>query len=54
MGTENFVGRQREGTAAHWNAVLAHPFLLGMSEGSLARSAFQRYMLQDYLFLVEY
>jgi thiaminase/transcriptional activator TenA len=52
--TTGFSARQRVATAADWESVLAHPFLRGMRDGTLPRAAFQRYMVQDYLFLVAY
>lgn len=32
-------------------AVLSHPFIAGLADGSLARTAFRRFLLQDRLFL---
>ena len=37
-----------------YDAVLAHPFVAGLTDGSLERSAFTFYVVQDALFLREY
>ncbi len=36
------------------DAVVRHPFLTGLTDGSLPEDAFARYVVQDSLFLVEY
>jgi len=35
-------------------AILAHPFLTGLTDGSLPKDAFRRYIVQDALYLREY
>jgi thiaminase/transcriptional activator TenA len=50
----SFSGAMRMASVRDWDAVLGHPFLQGMRDGSLPIDAFRRYMVQDYLFLVEY
>ena len=37
-----------------WSRSLAHPFVLGIGDGSLPVDRFKFYVRQDYLFLVEY
>lgn len=37
-----------------YGAILAHPFLTGLTDGSLDRAAFQHYVLQDALYLRDY
>lgn len=37
-----------------WAQYYAHPFVLGMQEGTLEREKFRNYMIQDYLYLVDY
>lgn len=37
-----------------WEAQLKHPFVRGLGDGSLPLPAFQRWLRQDYVFLVEY
>ena len=33
---------------------MAHPFVQQLAEGTLAKSAFRRYLTQDYLFLIHF
>ncbi|MGL4634515.1 MAG: thiaminase II [Beijerinckiaceae bacterium] len=42
--------------AAHddWSTYVDHPFLQMMEKGTLAESAFQTYLVQDYLFLIQF
>jgi thiaminase/transcriptional activator TenA len=37
-----------------YDAILAHPFLTGLTDGSLQRESFQFYVIQDALYLREY
>lgn len=37
-----------------WEAQLAHPFVRGIGDGSLPEELFQRWVLQDYRYLVEF
>lgn len=37
-----------------WQKTLAHPFLVGLGDGSLPLDNFRFYMAQDYVFLIEY
>lgn len=37
-----------------WEAYLSHPFITGLSDGTLSKEKFKYYMLQDYLYLYEY
>ena len=37
-----------------WNRYLTHPFVLGISDGSLDKEKFKHYMIQDYLYLIDY
>ena len=41
-------------TAAEREAMMSHPFVLGIGDGSLARDRFRHFMVQDYLFLIDY
>ncbi|MCM3441632.1 thiaminase II [Metabacillus halosaccharovorans] len=37
-----------------WEQNHAHPFVQGMGDGTLAKEKFRFYMIQDYLYLIEY
>ncbi len=41
-------------TATIYDAILAHPFITGLTSGGLDRSAFEFYAVQDALYLKEY
>jgi len=43
-----------DGITGTFDAILAHPFLAGMTDGSLAADAFTFYVVQDALFLRRY
>ena len=47
-------GRLRRDCGAGWTDYVAHPFVRGLGDGSLGRAKFQHYLVQDYLFLVQY
>lgn len=40
--------------APEWDAYTRHGFVQGMCDGSLPRPAFLRYLVQDYLFLIQF
>jgi thiaminase/transcriptional activator TenA len=46
--------RLRTANAAAWHAYTWHPFVQGLADGSLRLPAFRRYLVQDYLFLVQF
>ncbi len=37
-----------------WDSYTRHPFVLGMCDGSLPEAAFRDYLIQDYLFLIQF
>ena len=37
-----------------WSGYHVHPFVAGIADGSLDREKFKYYMMQDYLYLIEY
>ncbi len=39
---------------ALWRAMLRHPFVAGIGDGTLARDKFEFYLKQDYVYLVEF
>ncbi len=52
--SEQFTDELR-GVAAHiWEADLKHPFVRGIADGSLPTEKFKFYLIQDYLFLLDY
>jgi len=50
----SFSGELWDGSIDIYDAILAHPFLAGMTDGSLAADAFTFYVVQDALFLRRY
>jgi thiaminase/transcriptional activator TenA len=46
--------RLRDGCARDWVAYTWHPFVQGLSDGTLPLEAFRRYLIQDYLFLIHF
>ncbi|MBO1079557.1 TenA family protein [Roseomonas haemaphysalidis] len=43
-----------EACAARWDAYCWHPFVQGLADGTLPLPAFQRYLVQDWLFLIQF
>ena len=50
----SFLERLKAEASAEWRAYTEHPFTNGMADGSLAEAAFRHYLVQDYLFLIEF
>lgn len=50
----SFFERLRARAHAEWRAYTEHPFTNGMADGSLPAVAFRHYLVQDYLFLIEF
>jgi thiaminase len=50
----SFFERLKTAASAEWRAYTEHPFTNGLADGSLAESAFRHYLVQDYLFLIEF
>ncbi|MGE4482554.1 TenA family protein [Acidocella sp.] len=46
--------RLRAGAGAAWEEYVRHPFVEALADGSLRREAFQEFLVQDYLFLIQY
>lgn len=40
--------------APEWEAYVEHPFTNAMADGTLSQDAFRHYLVQDYLFLIEF
>jgi thiaminase/transcriptional activator TenA len=47
-------GRLRRDAAAEWNAYVRHDFVRALGAGTLPKPAFQHYLRQDYLFLIQF
>ena len=52
--TMSFFERLKAEASAEWRAYTEHPFTNGMADGSLPEAAFRHYLVQDYLFLIEF
>jgi thiaminase (transcriptional activator TenA) len=46
--------RLRGENAALWEACCSHPFVQAIGRGDLDETAFRRFLVQDYLFLIDY
>ncbi|PAD67870.1 thiaminase II [Bacillus sp. 7586-K] len=49
-----FTEQLREKVLPIWEKNHTHPFVLGIGNGTLAKEKFRFYMIQDYLYLIEY
>jgi len=50
----SFFERLKTAASAEWSAYTGHPFTNALADGSLAEPAFRHYLVQDYLFLIEF
>src|SRR3982075_4594911 len=50
----SFFERLKTAASAEWRAYTEHPFTNGVGDGSLPEAAFRHYLVQDYLFLIEF
>lgn len=46
--------RLRDAAGADWRAYCQHPFVAAIADGSLPEAAFRHYLVQDYLFLIQF
>src|SRR5262245_55618483 len=49
-----FFERLKAAASAEWRVYTEHPFTDGMADGLLVEAAFRHYLVQDYLFLIEF
>ena len=50
----SFFERLKTEASAEWRAYTEHPFTAGLADGTLPETAFRHYLVQDYLFLIEF
>jgi thiaminase/transcriptional activator TenA len=50
----SFFERLKTAASAEWRAYTGHPFTDALADGSLSEAAFRHYLVQDYLFLIEF
>ena len=46
--------RLKAAMAGQWNSYVDHDFVRQMGEGTLSEEAFRTYLIQDYLFLIQF
>jgi len=54
MSNAAFYRELRDRTDALWEAIFDHPFVKGIGDGTLARDRFEFYLLQDYVYLIDF
>jgi len=52
--SDSFSGELWHGVTGVYDAILAHPFLTGLTDGSLLHDAFAFYVVQDAIYLHGY
>ena len=50
----SFFERLKTEASAEWRAYTQHAFTAGLADGTLPEAAFRHYLVQDYLFLIEF
>jgi thiaminase/transcriptional activator TenA len=50
----SFFERLKTEASVEWRAYTEHPFTAGLGDGTLPQAAFRHYLVQDYLFLIEF
>jgi len=53
-GAEGLFARLREACADDWRAYVEHGFVRRLADASLPEAAFRHYLVQDYLFLIQF
>jgi len=54
LAEPGFYGEMRRKTDPVWKAVLDHPFVRGIGDGTLSRERFEFYLKQDYVYLIDF
>ena len=54
IAAHSLMARLCAAASSHWHAYTTHPFVRGLADGSLPEPAFRHYLVQDYLFLVQF
>ncbi|HVE21861.1 MAG TPA: TenA family protein [Acidocella sp.] len=54
MTVTPFFDRLRADAAGPWARYVQHPFVLALGDGSLSERKFREFLVQDYLFLIQY
>ncbi|WP_182356820.1 TenA family protein [Komagataeibacter europaeus] len=52
--TQGLAGRLRQDCMKQWLDFVEHPFVHGVANGTLAEGAFRNFLIQDYLYLIQY
>ena len=52
--TRTLSQRLQQSALPIWQKTQTHPFIAGLGDGTLPLENFQFYMIQDYIFLIEY
>jgi len=53
-GSDNLFARLRAAAGGDWQNFRRHAFVQGLGDGSLPGAAFRHYLVQDYLFLIQF
>ena len=49
-----FFGRLRQAAGSAWTSYVEHEFVLRLADGTLPEACFRHYLVQDYLFLIQF